>query len=63
MKRASSKIGSDNVGSSEIWSVKLKALYNRHTEARRCRRHKEQRRCSVQIHDNYFEVNALYINY
>ena len=25
MKRASSKIGSDNVGSSEIWSVKLKA--------------------------------------
>ena len=28
----------------------------------RCRRHKEQRGCSVQILDNYFEVNALYIN-
>ena len=30
--------------------------------SRRCRRHKEQRRSSVQILDNYFEVNALYIN-
>ena len=30
--------------------------------SRRCRRHKELRRCSVQIFDNYFEVNALYIN-
>ena len=29
---------------------------------RRCRRHKERRRRSVQILDNYFEVNALYIN-
>ena len=31
--------------------------------ARRCRRHKERRRYIVQILDNYFEVNALYINY
>lgn len=29
MKRASSEIGSDKVGSSEIWSVKLKRLYNK----------------------------------
>ena len=29
----------------------------------RCRRHKEQRRCSLQILDNYLGVNALYINY
>ena len=58
-------------GSSEIWSDKLKVLYNWHTErrsdggnamSRRCRRHKERRRYSVQILDNYFEVNALYIN-
>ena len=35
MKRASYEIGNDKVGSSEIWSVKLKALYNRYTEARR----------------------------
>ena len=26
---------------------------------RRCRRHKELRRCSVQILDNYFGINAL----
>ena len=59
------------LGSSEIWSDKLKVLYNRHTEGRRyggnamlrrCRRHKERRRCSVQILDNYFGINALYIN-
>ena len=51
-------------GSSEIWSDKLKVLYNRHTESRRdggnaisrrCRRHKEQRRCSVQILDNFWD--------
>ena len=30
--------------------------------SRRCRRHKERRRCSVQILDNYFGINALYIN-
>ena len=35
MKRASSEIGSDKVGSSDIWTIKLKVLYNRHTEARR----------------------------
>ena len=29
---------------------------------RRCRRHKERQRCSVQILDNYFWVNTLYIN-
>ena len=59
-------------GSSEIWSDKLKVLYNRHTESRRdggnamsgrCRRHKERRRRSVQILDNYFGINALCINY
>ena len=56
---------SRNKGSSEIWG-------DRHTESRRERRlcnvtevptHKEQRRCSVQILDNYLGVNALYINY
>ena len=31
--------------------------------SRRCRRHKERRRCSVQILDNDFGLNALYINY
>ena len=35
MKQASSEIWSDKVGSSGIWSVKLKVVYNRHTEARR----------------------------
>ena len=58
--------------SSEIWSDKLKRLYNkahRATErteikamSRRCRWHKEWRRCSVQISDNPFGMNALYIN-
>ena len=60
------------LGSSEIWSDKLKRLYNkvhRTTErteikamSRRCRWHKEGRRGSVQILDSYFGVNALYIN-
>ena len=58
--------------SSEIWSDKLKRLYNkahRATErteikaiSRRCRGHKEWRRCSVQISDKSFDMNALYIN-
>ena len=30
---------------------------------RRCRRHKERRRRSVQILDNYFGINVLCINY
>ena len=30
--------------------------------SRRCRRHKERRKCSEQILDNYLVVNALYIN-
>ena len=30
--------------------------------SRRCRRHKEQRRSSVQIIDNSFGINVLYIN-
>jgi len=51
---------------------KLKGLYNGHTESRRdggnamlrrCRRHKERRRRSVQILDNYFGINVLCINY
>ena len=51
-------------GSSEIWSDKLKVLYNWHTErrsdggnamSRRCRRHKERRRYSVQILDNFWD--------
>ena len=50
-----------NSGSSDIWSDKLKVLYNRHTESRRFRQHKERRRCSVQILDNYLGINALYI--
>ena len=32
------------------------------TMLRRCRWHKERRRYIVQILDNYFDVNALYIN-
>ena len=58
-------------GSSKIWSDKLKLSYNkahRGTErteikamSRRCRWHKERRRCSIQISDN-FRVNALCIN-
>jgi len=60
------------LGSSEIWSDKLKLSYNkahRGTEgaeikamSRRCRWYKERRRCSVQISDNPFGMNALYIN-
>jgi len=60
------------LGSSEIWSDKLKLSYNkahRGTEgaeikamSRRCRWHKERRRYSVQISDNPFGMNALYIN-
>ena len=59
-------------GSSEIWSDKLKRLYNkahRATErteikamSRRCRWHKERRRYSVQISNDSFGMNALYIN-
>ena len=59
-------------GSSEIWSDKLKRLYNkahRATEkpevkaiSRRYRWHKERRRCSVQISGNSFGINTLYIN-
>ena len=59
-------------GSSEIWSDKLKRLYNKAHRAmerteikamsRRCRWHKERRRYSVQISDNPFGMNALYIN-
>ena len=53
------------LGSSEIWSEKLKLSYykaHRVTEgtevnamSRRCRRHKERRRCSVQILDNFWD--------
>ena len=61
--------GAIRKGSSEIWSDKLKVLYNRHTESRRdggnamlqrCRRHKERRRCSVQILDNFWDKRFGY---
>ncbi len=32
------------------------------TILRRCRRHKERRRYSVQILDNNFEVNAMFLS-
>ena len=41
------------LASSEIWNDKLIVLYNRY---------KERRRCSLQILDKYFGINALFIN-